>query len=338
MNKILIIGEAWGEQEALARMPFVGPSGYLLTQLLTEAGIRRADCYLTNVFNLRPEKNDVETLCTNSAGDHCGLSALRPGKYVRREYLPEISRLYSELEVIRPNLIIAAGATAAWATIRDSRISKIRGTVSLASINGTSYKVLPVFHPAAILRQWDLKHVTTLDFLKAKRESEFPEIRRPRREVWIEPSLEDCWTFYHTHLVNARRIAPDIETNGDMITCIGFSPSPSLALVVPFWDPRRPNWSYWSTAEDELKAWDFVQAVLNLPAEKVFQNGLYDMSHMWRNHGITVRNAEHDTMLLHHALQPESPKGLDFLGSVYTEEQSWKLMRARGKTTIKREE
>lgn len=47
-------------------------------------------------------------------------------------------------------------------------------------------------------------------------------------------------------------------------------------------------------------------------------------------------NAEHDTMLLHHALQPESLKGLGYLGSVYTDEQSWKQMRVR--TTIKRED
>jgi len=42
-------------------------------------------------------------------------------------------------------------------------------------------------------------------------------------------------------------------------------------------------------------------------------------------------------MLAHHALQPESEKGLGFLGSVYTNEPSWKLMRARGKGTIKKE-
>jgi hypothetical protein len=65
---------------------------------------------------------------------------------------------------------------------------------------------------------------------------------------------------------------------------------------------------------------------------------LYDLHHLWRNYGISVRNAEEDTMLLHHALQPESPKGLDFLGSVYTDEAAWKLMRQRGKTTIKRDE
>jgi hypothetical protein len=43
-------------------------------------------------------------------------------------------------------------------------------------------------------------------------------------------------------------------------------------------------------------------------------------------------------MLLHHALQPESEKSLGFLGSIYTDEASWKTMRQRGKTTIKRDE
>jgi hypothetical protein len=42
-------------------------------------------------------------------------------------------------------------------------------------------------------------------------------------------------------------------------------------------------------------------------------------------------------MLLHHALHPESEKGLGFLGSVYTNEASWKLMRGKSET-IKREE
>jgi uracil-DNA glycosylase family 4 len=56
MTSIAIVGEAWGEQEERARAPFVGASGYELTRMLDEAGIRRADCFLTNVFNLRPEQ------------------------------------------------------------------------------------------------------------------------------------------------------------------------------------------------------------------------------------------------------------------------------------------
>jgi DNA polymerase I-like protein with 3'-5' exonuclease and polymerase domains len=82
-----------------------------------------------------------------------------------------------------------------------------------------------------------------------------------------------------------------------------------------------------------------VRRVLASPVAKVFQNGLFDMHRLWRTYGIPVNNAEHDTMLLSHALQPESPKGLAFLGSVYTDESSWKLnIRLKHKGTIKKEE
>jgi hypothetical protein len=78
--------------------------------------------------------------------------------------------------------------------------------------------------------------------------------------------------------------------------------------------------------------------VLEHPSEKIFQNGTFDISFLWRAYGLKVRNPAHDTLLLHHSLQPESPKGLAFLGSCYTNEASWKLMRQRGKETIKGDE
>ncbi len=53
-NKIVVLGEAWGEQEEKERTPFVGSSGWLLTSMLQEAGIERSQCFLTNVLNLRP--------------------------------------------------------------------------------------------------------------------------------------------------------------------------------------------------------------------------------------------------------------------------------------------
>ena len=68
----------------------------------------------------------------------------------------------------------------------------------------------------------------------------------------------------------------------------------------------------------------------------VGQNFLYDINHLWANYGITVPHATNDTMLLHHALQPEMQKGLGFLGSLYTNEASWKFMRHS--ETIKRED
>jgi hypothetical protein len=228
------------------------------------------------------------------------------------------------------------GNTACWALLGSTGISKIRGTVTESSIL-RGFKVLPTYHPAAILRQWDLRPVTVLDLAKAGRESAFPEIRRPERTVYIEPSLSDLEWYYGHYLQAAKRISFDIETSGRQITCIGFAPDEKSALVLPFVDNRRAGGSYWPDLASELQAWSFVRRVLSHPAPKVAQNGLYDIHFLWKSYGIAVTNFEDDTMLLHHALQPESEKGLAFLGSVYTNEASWKLMR-KGNTTIKRDD
>jgi len=69
---------------------------------------------------------------------------------------------------------------------------------------------------------------------------------------------------------------------------------------------------------------------------KLFQNGLYDIPFILRTVGIRVLGATHDTMLLHHALQPESLKGLGYLGSIYTDHHAWKT-EYRNSKTIKRD-
>jgi uracil-DNA glycosylase len=337
--KILICGEAWGAEEEKARAPFIGASGQELTRMLDEAGIRRADCYLTNVFNMRPENNDLENICVpKGQGSIEGMPALKAGKYPRAELRSELIRLHRELQETNSNVVLALGGTACWALLAVTGISKIRGTVTGSP--GTiacraNQKVLPTYHPAAVLRDWSLRAVTVLDLAKAKRESEFPEIRRPERTVYIEPDLDNIdWFIFH-HLMNAKMIAIDIETRGNQITCIGFAPSASVAITIPFVDERKPGNSYWPTLEQEAKAWKRVRAICASPAKKLFQNGLYDLNFMW-TYGIKVNNAGEDTMLLHHALQPESEKGLGFLGSVYSNEQSWKLLN-RKTTTIKRD-
>lgn len=336
--KIALIGEAWGAEEEKTRAPFVGASGNELTRMLSEAGIHRADVFLTNVFNLRPENNEIESLCGDKTTALVGYPPLRPGKSVRQSYSVELLRLRNELLSVRPNITVLLGNTPAWALLGSSGITKIRGAVVQSTLTATGIKCLPTFHPAAVLREWSNRAVTVLDLAKAKRESDFPEIRRPERVVYIEPTLEDLEWFYETHVIKAHRISFDIETSGHQITCIGFATRPEVSLVIPFSDPRKAGGGYWSIASDEVRAWEFVRKVLASPQPKIAQNGLYDIHFLWRGYGITVNNAAEDTMLLHHALQPESPKGLGFLGSVYSNEQSWKLMGRRGLVdTIKRD-
>jgi len=337
-HAVALVGEAWGEYEARERAPFVGPSGQELTRMLAEAGIHRADCFLTNVFNLRPTNNDIETLCGGKANALPGYPALVKGKYVRAEYGRELERLGDDLLAINPNVVVALGNTPLWALCGKTGISKIRGTTLASTHTVAGYKTLPTFHPAAIMRQWELRPIAVVDLMKANKESAYAEIRRPRREIWIEPSIADLWAFKTAHIDGCGILSTDIETAGNQITCVGFAPNPRVSIVIPFVDPRRKGRSYWTTEADERAAWDFVAGLLSDPnIPKLFQNGLYDIAFIWRTTGIKVRGATHDTMLLHHALQPEMLKGLGFLASVYADEGAWKDMRKHS-TTIKRDD
>jgi hypothetical protein len=187
---------------------------------------------------------------------------------------------------------------------------------------------MPAYHPAAVLRQWELRPTTVIDLAKAGRENQFPDVRRPACEIWIEPTLEDLRVFISQYIQGCPLLSVDIETSGTRITCIGLGPTGDRACVIPFDDARSKSGSYWSTLEDERSAWRLIKSVLIDPSiPKLFQNGLYDISFLWRAYGIGVRGTAHDTMLLSHALQPESLKGLAYLGSIYTDHGPWKSER-----------
>ena len=338
MAQIAIVGEAWGREEEKARAPFVGGSGYELTKMLKEAGIHRADCFLTNVFNLHPPSNDLSFLCGPKVQAIPGYPKLLRGRdkshnyytgdYVRRNFLPELERLSDELIEADPNIVVALGNTALWALTGKTTISKLRGATVLSTHCAAGFKVLPTYHPAAVLRQWNLRPIAVIDFQKSLRESEFGDIRRPIREIWIEPTLEDIYEFHRSFIEGVPLISVDIETSGRSITCLGIAPSRSRAIVIPFYSRKGLGRNYWSTAKLEREVWGYISELLGDPSQgKLFQNGMYDIAFLWRAMGIKVANAMEDTMLLHYSLQPESLKGLGFLGSVYTDEGSWKDMR-----------
>jgi len=365
LKAILIVGEAYGENEDKIKAPFVGSSGVELLRMLSEAGIVKwtdkhsslmsmywrtgkpgyvneawelcPQVQRTNVFMLRPPGNKIEALCGPRELGIRGYPPLGKSAYVRREFISELERLGEEISDLDPNLILCLGATALWALSGNAQIGKYRGVTRLSTFTALDYKLLPTYHPANILRQWENRPIVLVDLMKARREAEFPEVRRPEREIWVEPSLGDIDDFDKKYIQRAKGLSVDIETNGELITCIGFAPSASLALVVPFYDGRRKDKSYWPSVQAERGAWQLVRSILERgKPPKVFQNGLYDISFLKRTMNINVAGAEHDTMLLHHALQPESLKALGHLGSLYTDEGSWKAEHSF--KTIKRDQ
>lgn len=366
MKPIVLIGEAPSEIEAKLGVPFVAPSGIELIRMLGESELihlsafdrdyiykyyttsdpqciaaiweLHPEVHRTNVFSKHPPRNDLEFFCGPKAEALPGFPALIKSKYVRSEFEPELDRLAEELIRLDPNLVICLGNSALWALAGRTGITKLRGTTLLSTHTAADFKLLPTYHPAAVLRQWELRPTVIADLMKASREAAYPEIRRPHREIWIEPTIDDIERFIANHINGCSILSVDIETSGSRITCIGFAPSSELAIVIPFDDERAKNGSYWPTREIENKCWNLVRRVLNdRSTRKLFQNGMYDIAFLWRAYGIKTINAAEDTMLLSHALQPESLKGLGYLGSIYSDEGSWKHMRKKHET-IKRDD
>lgn len=334
MPRILIIGEAWGEAEEAARAPFVGPSGKFLRYWLRQLSFPLDEIVFTNVFNLRPQPtNDVKNLCGSRVEGIPGKPELTRGKYILAKYAGELARLEHEIISCEPNIIIALGATAAWATLGTSGIRHIRGSATRGFAN---VKVLPTYHPAAILRQYNLLPVFVSDLSKALRESESAELIRPQRFIHVDPDLSDLDQFYLDHIAPSSELSVDIETIQTQITCIGFAPNINNALVIPFYDPTKPGCNYWPSLFEELAAWKWIRKVLSEPRRILGQNFNYDMKFIWAQYGIPIPHASDDIMLMHHAQQPELEKSLAFMGSIYTDELAWKFQRP--KHTVKQED
>jgi uracil-DNA glycosylase len=317
------------------------------------------EIHVTNVFNCRPPNNELGTFFgTEKETEMPAWKASKTygGSHLLAEHFHHIKRLWDELSSLKPNLVVAMGNAACWAILGQTKITSLRGTVNWSDRLGL--KVLPVFHPAAILRQWSMRPTSIADLRKAASEREFPEIRRPERWITIpHPSPRGIDEIRAWLSDPATRIlANDIETVRGQISIIGFARSPSISLVVPFRDCHSQGGqlvdigrigrstgndnagiNFWPTADLEQSAWKLcIDTIQSKRVELIFQNGIYDMSYYLRM-GILPYRAIHDTMLWHHSEYLELPKALGFLGSLYSNEISWKLM-SKSQDSLKRDE
>lgn len=139
---VMFVGEAPGAEEDRQGRPFVGPAGRLLDRLLAFVGFSRAEVYITNVVKCRPPGNRLPTPAEATA---C------------RPYLLE------QIRLIRPRIIVCLGALATQALVDpQARITKVRG--QWFERNGA--KILPTFHPAAVLRDREKLRPAAEDFRK----------------------------------------------------------------------------------------------------------------------------------------------------------------------------
>lgn len=320
----MIVGEAPGKREEEAGLPFVGPSGMLLDQLLNEAGIDPEDCFFTNVARVRPPNNAIEAFLPGSkkAAEDRGAIYYR-GRWVTSEIIEGLTRLEAEINSVKPNVIIAFGATPLWALCGEWGIQKWRGSVLQGQIDSARAKVIPTYHPAYVMRVFSTRATVVRDLKRAKDESAYPEIRIPPYDFLIRPSYEEVLLWLQDYIDNPPAdLAVDIETKRHKyISCVGFAHSEHKAICIPF---LCTEGEYWSEAE-ELNIVEMIRVVLSHPKINIIgQNYVYDQQYFARLWGIKS-NHNDDTLIAQHCCFPGTPKGLDYISSMYCDfHRYWK--------------
>jgi len=312
--KIAIVGECPGKDEERIGRPFVGGAGKILDGMLLEAGIDRRDCYITNVMHIRPVNNDFGEFYEDASRKH-------PNKLLMEGY----RRLVDELNIVKPNVIIALGNEALKALVNKTGITKYRGSILIDKTSSLNiFKVVPTIHPAAIMRQWELRPLAVMDLRRALEEST-TLMFIPTYRVWKKiETLSELETKVDLYLKHAKYISFDIETCNNQISCISFAKDEFSSFTVPICMFDKSSW----TEQEELLVWLQIKRLLESDIPKIAQNANFDMFYLMFTVGIDVKNLWMDTMIAHHCLYPELPKSLATLCSMYTREPYYKDMVA----------
>ncbi len=124
--ELMLLGEAPGHEEDKTGLPFVGAAGKILTKILEEVGIDRKKVYITSVIKCRPPNN-------------------------RKPKIDELNSCRywtdSQIDCIKPKLIVLMGNVAMNARLGKVGINRYHGTVEKRS----NHRYLITFHPAAVL-------------------------------------------------------------------------------------------------------------------------------------------------------------------------------------------
>ena len=192
-----------------------------------------------------------------------------------------------------------------------------------------------------ILRQWDQRPLLWADLTKARRFLLYQLPRPLSRRLWVDPTFQDISEVYDRFSASGEDLGCDIETDPRIgqITMISFG-TPTEVICIPFFNKNTlaSLCNYWKTAREEAEAWRWVLRFAALPNKKVLQNGLYDTQYLLEDFDIRLRNYDDDTAILQHCIQPELPKALGTLASLYLNEPSWKFMCESEKDVNKADE
>ena len=134
--RIMFVGEAPGADEDAHGRPFVGRAGQLLDKIITACGLKRSDVFIANILKCRPPGN------RDPRAD---------------EIISCLPYLQRQIEIIKPEIIVALGAHAAKTLLNTTQsIGRLRGQFLeyYTGIDKPPVKLMATYHPAYLLRNY----------------------------------------------------------------------------------------------------------------------------------------------------------------------------------------
>ncbi len=320
LSKIVIVTDFATADDLWKGYPLAGIPGNTFNEMLHEAGIIRAECYITSVLKTRPAKDSVLKLFSQNKAEagREGLHKVINGTYVHPSLLEKISFVQQEVATRQPTVIVAVGPLAMFA------LTEVYGSVDtwrgshLTFVSNPSVTVIPTYPVSDINKRWEIRPFAIRDLQRVEAVRTNPQFYTyPAYKFQIRPTfsqvMKQLWDLRSQALHGPLWLSCDVETIARQLSCIGIAWSAREALCIPM---LTLGGNYFPV-DQEVAIQQSLRKLLTHPNTKVIgQNFNYDNQHFAKHLGY-LPNLAFDTMLAQHALFPGIPKALDFLSSMY---------------------
>lgn len=351
-SKIMILLEAPDRNESALGAPVGYESKEKLSYLCRKSGFTLEECYVTTVSKRRItvqrnafEFDNVLAWFAKTKKELTDKHILREGKYILPQLEYELTELADEIERVKPNIILACGNLALWATTGRWGISNWRGSLEENICGSHHCKVIPTIHPLAVHRNSAWTPIVRNDFARTKHESETAEFPIVVENFILAPTFNQVvehLDFFEDMLKGGlTKFAFDIENPAGYIDCIGFAWNETDAICIPFMEGHQ---AYFSLDEEAYITYRLYKIMTHPNFYGITQNGQHEAQYIYEQYCFTP-NFCRDTMIDHHALVPTgsmsdkedlkkdreeaaNKKNIGFLSSIYTtDHRYWKHER-----------
>jgi uracil-DNA glycosylase len=315
-SRILFLGEAPGADEDQQGYPFVGASGQELDREIEEAGLSESDCWFTNPYKTRPPENKLPRL------NELGID-------------PKIHEVafWEQISETKPIFIATLGQTATNLLCPETFVkrkekddegisfSHWRGSLLTSPYLNWPHYVIPLYHPAFILREYSERDTNVFVLRKLQEEFSYWQTNAilqplPCRSLEVQPNITQYLDFLRGLLDKPKPCGVDIEMLRRRIPyTIAIADSPNHAVSICFWDYSNP---------DLIRLFRYLGAFLQ-KVPQIGQNYTTFDANWLRVLGVPP-NIElvDDTLIKHHVLWPELSHKLEFQVMQYTREPFFK--------------